>query len=129
MSHKVLINWVGGEHEFALGIGQLRAIQEACDAGPEEIFHRIFEGGWRIDDLYEVLRQGLIGSGDFTSNEANKLMARLIDQHPWMMFRAPARSVLAAALIGGVEETSGEPEGAPFPEKNGTSTDSGGSEP
>ncbi|MEO8531014.1 MAG: gene transfer agent family protein, partial [Deltaproteobacteria bacterium] len=63
MSQKVKLIWVGGEHEFALNIGELRALQSACDAGPEQILMRMVRQEWRIDDVCETIRLGLLGGG------------------------------------------------------------------
>jgi hypothetical protein len=125
MSHRIQISWVGGDHEFALGIGQLRAIQQACDAGPQAITARLVNGDWRFDDLYEVLRQGLIGSGHFNSSAATELIARLFEQHPLLKFKPAALAVLAAALVGEeADDAPGEPDGAGAPGTNGISGDS-----
>ena len=55
--------WPGGEHTFDLRIGELQALQDACDAGPEFILNRIMAGQWRYADLFDTIRLGLIGGG------------------------------------------------------------------
>jgi len=47
------IRWPGGEHRFELRLGELRALQKNCDAGPEEVFNRLRAGRWRVDDVIE----------------------------------------------------------------------------
>jgi hypothetical protein len=49
--------------KFRLGIGQLRALQERCNAGPAKIYRRLQEGDWLVDDVLETIRQGAIGGG------------------------------------------------------------------
>lgn len=116
-----LIAWVGGEHDFALDIGALRALQKACDAGPEQILQRITTGRWRVDDLYETIRLGLIAAGEMTEREARDLVTRLFDQHPLMAFRLTAQAILIAALVGPEDDRLGEAMGAPPPPENGSS--------
>lgn len=107
------INWVGGEHRFRLGIGQLRALQKNCDAGPEQIFNRIRLGNWRVDDLIEVLRLGLIGSGEMDQKEAGPFVANLFEKHPALAFKLTALAVLAAALLPlEGQDVEGKPEAA-----------------
>jgi hypothetical protein len=127
--HKAEINWIGGEHVFALNIGELRALQDSCNAGPEQILHRITLGEWRIDDLFETLRLGLIGAGTMASGESRDFMTHLFDRHPLIRFRAPAHQVLAAALIGDLEDEPGKGEGVPAPLENGNSQTSTESAP
>lgn len=107
------IVWVGGEHRFRLGLGELRALQKNCDAGPEQIFNRIRLGNWRIDDLIEVLRLGLIGSGEMEQKAAGPFIANLFDKHPALTFKLTALAVLAAALLPMEgQEAEGKPEAA-----------------
>ncbi len=46
-----------------LGLGELLELQEKCDAGPAQIVARLEGGTWRVQDLRETLRLGLIGGG------------------------------------------------------------------
>jgi hypothetical protein len=123
-----LILWEGGEHAFALDIGGLRALQTACDAGPQQILNRIVTGAWRVDDLYQTIRLGLIGGG-MAAAEAARVTDTSFKSHPMMKFRAPAQAVLVAALIGDPDDPLGEATGAPPPPENGGSATSTGPEP
>ena len=120
---RVTLNWVGGEHEFALPIGQLRAVQQNTNAGPEELLQRMARGAWRVDDLIEVIRQGLIGGG-MKASEAGPMILKLFDQHPLAQFREVAYQILAAALVGVEDDPVGEPEGVTPPPENGGSAPS-----
>lgn len=67
-----------GEYRFRLGLGQIRAIEEKC--GPiGEVFQRLMKGrylvgghpvgataeaAFKLDDVLETVRQGLIGGGE-----------------------------------------------------------------
>ncbi|MGB0855029.1 MAG: gene transfer agent family protein [Pikeienuella sp.] len=115
------ISWVGGEHEFALPIGNLRALQTSCDAGPQEVYNRITLGTWRVDDLFETVRQGLIGGG-MTVSDAGPLVTRLFETHPLKEFEPVASAVLLVSLVGDDEgDDEGKPEGETSPPENGGS--------
>lgn len=116
MPVKVTLQWPGGEHDFALTIGGLRAVQAACDAGPMQVYTALRTGAWRLDMPMAVLRHGLIGGG-MDADEARKSIDRLFDAHPLAKFIAPAMLVIAAAVMGvdddPVGETTGEAEMSP----------------
>lgn len=124
MSHKVSLTWIGGEHTFALGIGELRALQTATNAGPEELLHRMAAKAWRVDDLVEILRLGLIGGGEIRDPEAGRLVVRLADLHGWIALREPAFRVLARALTGPEDDNPGERPGPTAGPANGGSAPS-----
>ena len=118
------LNWIGGEHEFALPIGQLRALQQACDAGPEEILGRIWSGTWRVDDLFEVIRLGLIGGGQVDAKDAGQMVAGLLDKHPLLQFKPVAQALLMDALTGDEGDPVGELLGELNPQASGSSAKS-----
>ncbi|SFQ52490.1 gene transfer agent family protein [Donghicola eburneus] len=123
MHNKVTINWVQGEHDFALNIGELRALQKNCDAGPELILTRLKVGSWKIDDIFETLRLGLIGAG-MDAKEAGPMVRRAFDQHPAFALKLPAYQVLAAALIGEADDPVGEEAGVKPEADSGSSPSS-----
>ncbi|MBC7154491.1 MAG: gene transfer agent family protein [Rhodobacteraceae bacterium] len=110
MRNKITINWVQGEHDFALNIGELRALQKNCDSGPELIMTRLSAGSWLVDDIFEVLRLGLIGAG-MDAKDAGPMVRRAFDQSPALSLKLPAYQVLAAALTGEEGDPVGEREG------------------
>lgn len=120
MHNKVTLNWVQGEHDFALNIGELRALQKNCDAGPELILTRLKAGSWMVDDIFETLRLGLIGAG-MAAKEAGPMVRRAFDQNPALALKLPAYHVLAAALIGEADDPVGEDAGVKPEVKTGNS--------
>lgn len=122
-------NWVGGEHEFALKLGQLRALQNACEAGPEEILSRIWAGGWLVDDLIEVIRLALIGGGEVDAKDAGLMVTRLLESNPLLQFKPLAQDILMDALIGEADDQVGELAGALNPQESGSSAKSMAGEP
>lgn len=97
------LTWPGGTHEFCLRLGELRTLQDRCDAGPEEILNRFRLGNWRVNDLIEPLRLGLIGAG-LAKEEARELVVPLLDQYPLADFKMAAHAVLAHALLGPMDD-------------------------
>lgn len=110
------INWVGGEHDFALDIGGLRAVQDACNAGPQELVGRLVAGTWRVDDPLQILRHGLIGGGMLKADAA-RLVESMANTHGLLRLAPTAQLVLASALIGVPDDPVGQQSG----EENGVS--------
>lgn len=117
---------------FRLGIGQIRAIEERCNAGIPELLVRLeplvrgvqakltfrqllqgqLLGTWRIDDVREPLLQGLIGGG-MGSTEAGVLIRAVFDEQISLNFAPLAYLVLEAAWHGPPDDLPGEPPAAP----------------
>ncbi len=105
----------------ALNIGELRALQKNCEAGPELILTRLQAGSWHVDDVFEVLRLGLIGGG-MPTGEAGPLVMRAFDEVAVASLKLPAFKVLSAALYGEAGDPVGEAMGVSL-----TETESGAS--
>lgn len=103
--------WAGDERIFRLGIGELLALEEKRDLGCAEILNRISMGQWRIADLKEPIRLGLMGGGV----EAKK-SRELVEAHvvPGKLLEAAilARAILLSALVGDTREQVGKSEAA-----------------
>lgn len=121
------LNWPGGEHEFALRLGELRKLQDTCQAGPEEVLTRLRKGTWRVDDVIEPIRLGLIGGG-MTQSDAGPLVVKIFQQHAIVEFRVAALSIMAHALYGPPDDTPEKPEGATAQTESGSSPPSTESE-
>lgn len=99
--------WPGGEHTFDLRIGELQALQDACDAGPEFILNRILAGQWRYADLFDTIRLGLIGGG-MDRAEAGKLTREAFERNGLVAFKITASSILGQALYGVPDDPVGK---------------------
>lgn len=104
------IVWPGGEHRFALRLGELRALQKNCDAGPEQIFNRLRSGVWRVDDIIEPIRLGLIGSGEMDAGRAGPFVIGLLAQYPPAQFKMTAIAIMSHSLLGDPDDPAGEAE-------------------
>lgn len=120
------------ERVFRLGLGELRAVQEKCDAGPGELAQRLapfvralraglsfsdimagqMMGSARVDDIREVLLQGLIGGG-MGATEAGVLVRANYDPRPLdPQFAVLAFSILTEGYLPPEDEPPGETQAA-----------------
>lgn len=105
----ITLQWADGDHKFRLAIGQLRELQEKCNAGPLEIMGRLQHGTWRVDDVREPVRLGLIGAGTDPMT-ALALVVNYIEKRPLVENVPIARTILMAALIGVPDDPVGKPK-------------------
>lgn len=98
--------WAGGEHDFALYLGEIEALQDKCDAGPEFVYRSTLDGTWRQSYLFNTIRLGLIGAG-MSTVDAAAVMARVEDR-PLREFVPVANLILGAALVGVVDDEPGK---------------------
>lgn len=90
--------FAGAIYRFAFGIDQLRELQEKTGDGPRPVYRRLCEGDWRVDDIRETIRLGLIGGG-MSPSKVDSLIRRHVDRRPLMENERPARDALASVLI------------------------------
>jgi hypothetical protein len=124
---------LGGEDRtFRLAIGQWRKVQEKCDAGPAELLTRLAPvfsarqaglsfaqtigagllGSWRIDDVREVILQGLLGA-NMAAPDAQQLVREWVDERPLLESVAVAYEIVMASVIGAEDEKpAGEQQAA-----------------
>ena len=108
---EVRLDFAGERRSFNLApIGSIKRLQDACDAGPQFILNRLFDGSWRDHDLREPIVQGLVGAG-MPQRDAQALVEKWIDPEPKQQFVPLAQAVLMAWLIGAEDEDLGEPKG------------------
>ena len=107
------ISWVGGEHEFALDLPRLEALQQRCDGdGIGLIYQRLVSGTFKVADVIATLALGLEGGG-MPRQDATRLVRALYEDHGMNALTLPAQAVLGFSLNGWPEDvdTSGEAEG------------------
>lgn len=127
MGQPISLIWSGGEHDFRLTLGSLRALQDACDAGPFEIRNRLLSQTARVNDVTETLRLGLMGGG-MEKDAAQKLITQTAESGGLMALVLPALAVLTHALVGPSDDQIGDAaekmKGEPLPPENGASVGS-----
>ena len=99
----IVLDWADDTYKFRLGWGELEKLQEECDAGPYEILHRLHAQTWRVRDISNVIRFGLIGGG-LDPIKALKLVKFYVHQRPPVENLLFAQAILSAGCIGAPEE-------------------------
>ena len=123
---EVRIDFAGERRSFDLSpIGCVRRLQDACDAGPQFILNRLFDGSWKDHDLREPIIQGLVGAG-MGQRDAQDLVEKWVDPEPKRQFVPVAQAVLMAWLVGAEDEVP-EKSKAGVPKKNRSRAEKSGS--
>lgn len=99
----ITLDWADGTYPFRLAWGELAKLQEACGCGPYVVLNRLLDSSWRIEDISNVIRLGLVGGG-MGMIEAIQKTRSWVEARPPMENLATARAVLMAALVGAPEE-------------------------
>jgi hypothetical protein len=99
--------WADGEYKFRLAIGQLRELQDKTGVGPYALLSRVIDRTWKVDDLREVIRLGLIGGG-LEPLKALSLVKNYVEGRPLMESLTPVKVILAAALFGDPDDPVGK---------------------
>ncbi len=107
MRHGEVIVWAGGEHSFRLGIGELRAIEQRSDAGVSVVLVRLLSGTWKVDDVINPIRLGLIGAG-LSEPEAKKLVDAATESVNLYALAVTAAEVLRRFVMWEGEDQPGE---------------------
>ena len=114
------LDWADGTYAFRLGWGELAELQEKCDAGPYVILDRLQTRQWRIEDISNTIRLGLIGGG-VEPVKALKLVRKYVEARPPVENLIYAVGILSAGLMGAPDEPPGEQE-APSQVETGSTT-------
>lgn len=97
------LDWADGTYEFALRWGELVQLQEACDAGPFVILARLGANQWRMEDISNVIRLGLIGGG-VEPSKALGLVRNYVESRPPLENASLARAILEVSVMGAPDE-------------------------
>lgn len=123
----------GDARRFRLGIAELLALQDKRSSGPLEIVTRLQFGSWRVEDIQETIRIGLVGAG-VDAKAARALVDEHVREGRITANVLIAQAILMNALAGDPEEPVGkdvataETPGAnasPLPPSTGTARRSG----
>lgn len=136
-SAKIDLEFGDGTYTFRLGWKEIISLQEKLDIGPYMLQQRLLTGEWRVQDIGETIRWGLLGGG-MQAPEANRLVRSFVESNPvledadksaaalvgsrlnnWGI----ALAVINAALVGAPEEGKlGEAGGERETKANGSTT-------
>jgi hypothetical protein len=96
-------DWADGTFTFRLGWKELALLQEAVDAGPFVVLQRVGDGTWKIEDISNIIRLGLIGAG-MPAPDALKKVRAYVEDRPPLESLMLAQAIMSAALVGSPEE-------------------------
>lgn len=99
--------FAGDGRRFRLGIANLIALQEKRNSGPMEIATRLQLGVWRVEDITETLRIGLIGGGE-DPKKAKLLVDAEVRDGNIIAHVLTAQAVILAALQGVPDDPVGK---------------------
>jgi len=109
---QIALDFGDATYPFRLGWGELQKLQEACDCGPVVVLERLSNKTFKIEDIRETIRLGLIGGG-LEPTKALKLVRDWVEERPPFENLILAQVVLSAALIGAPEEEEDKPKKRP----------------
>jgi hypothetical protein len=104
--------WAGDERRFRLGLDELFALQDKLDAGPAAIASRLRDGTWRLQDVQETFRIGLIGGGE-DAKKAKALVEAHIVPGKIQSHVLPAFAIILSALQGDEHDPVGKDQAEP----------------
>jgi Phage tail tube protein, GTA-gp10 len=90
-------DWADGTYSFRLRYGEWIELQSKIDKGPLELLQRLMSGAWRVHELRETIRLGLIGGGA-TPSAALTLVKNYVEQRPMLESVPIALRIVEASL-------------------------------
>lgn len=109
----VSIEWAGELRAFDLPLGKVMDIEEACGkTGIGTVFSRVASGSYFANDLYQIIRAGLIGGGMAVVEVDRILQARFITA-PLIETQSVCVEIMSALVVGIVPEETKSDGGAP----------------
>lgn len=112
--------FAGQKRAFRLRLGEIEALEGLCRAGIGEIALRLVGQTYRLADVRETLRLGLMGGG-MSEPAATAIMMANFDDAPMGQYVEIAAFVLSAALAGvppPKPEAEAPPSGVPATSAN-----------
>lgn len=117
------IVWANGEDQFCIAkVGLILDLEDKCDAGFAVIMARLETGTWKLNDVRETIRLGLIGGG-MKPEKAMAAVRNHVDSNPLAHSVLVAYECVRVAMFGVPddpvgqvdEEGKAQPEAQPDP--------------
>lgn len=117
----VVADWGDDTYRFRLGIDQMLELEAKCDAGLYAIYSRVVGRAWKVNDIRETVRLGLIGGGK-SPTDALKLTRLYVDQRPLLESWPLVLAVLDRCLTppDGLKKKARAGAAKPSPEATGS---------
>lgn len=106
----------GRDHRFELRLGEIRELERLCGSGIGSIWRRMAMLDFKIDDLRETIRLGLVGGGGVTQPEATAIIKYSVDGRPINEYFDLALAIVKACFEGVTpmgKIKGADPSGAP----------------
>jgi tail tube GTA-gp10-like protein len=100
----IVLPFAASDFTFRLAIGQWQKLEEAVDCGPVILIDRLYNGQWKVNDIRETLRWGLIGGGMKPAKAAEMVRDFIEDGNPLLPNLLIAQRVAQAGWVGAPEE-------------------------
>ncbi|MET4721913.1 hypothetical protein ABIF63_006019 [Bradyrhizobium japonicum] len=106
------IVWAGGEDQFCLAkVGLILDLEAKCEAGIATVMTRLGSGTWRLNDVREPIRLGLIGGG-MVPDAAMRAVRNHVDENPLTSSVLLAYAIIEAVMVGVPDDPVGkQPDG------------------
>lgn len=96
---EVTLPWPDEDRTYRLGLKEIRELQTLCgNRGPERILNDLGSGEWLVDDLYQIVRLGLLGGG-LDAARAVFIAERYVIGRPLYEAKVPCQAILLACLV------------------------------
>lgn len=92
-------DWADGTHTFRLTVPGAMELEQKCDAPFAVVNHRLQSGTYKVADVRETIRIGLIGGGK-TPVAALQLVRTYVDERPLAESWQVARFIAGALMFG-----------------------------
>lgn len=111
VSTSLLREFGGRERRFELRLGEIRKLEQACAAGIGEIYTRVAALRFRVVDVRETIKLGLVGGSDggVSESDAEGLVRAFVDGWPMNEAHALANAILLGCFVG--YDPAGKPMG------------------
>lgn len=93
----VTIDWADGTYIFRLGVAEIEELESKRDAGILRLYRRLSSDDFRLGDVQEIIRLGLIGGG-MEPVKALRLVRKYVAP-PLLPLREPAMRILQPAIV------------------------------
>lgn len=117
----IVARFAGGDHVFRLRIGEIGELETHCGAGIGAIYTRMAALQFRLADIRQTIRLGLIGGG-MPAGQADYFVGRYVDDAPINDYADLAFRVLRALFDGAEQAAREHPPGKPTGESAGPAT-------
>lgn len=102
------IIWAGGEDQFCLAkVGLILDLEAKCDAGIATVMTRLGSGTFRLNDVREPIRLGLIGGG-MAPDKAMQAVRNHVDENPLTSSVLLAYAIIEAVMVGVPDDPVGK---------------------